>query len=202
MIEKDNPAIVVISHPNGKPYAIATQRKGRLHGAIYGQYANGKPMVYANYQDGRRHGLMKTWDESGTPILFSEYRLGRRQGFTCLFDEGELAMIAEYEFDVLTCQRLVSGNQVVAEFLTESNAEADKLGRERFADLESLETEIMTNEVALKRQVRDYAKQQRQRSASARSFALRGNASRRYNDRQAADAAYKSEMIRSLMRIK
>jgi antitoxin component YwqK of YwqJK toxin-antitoxin module len=202
MMEKDDPAIVVITHSNGKPYAIATQKNGRLHGVTYGQHPNGKPMVYINYENGRREGLMKTWDDKGGPVLFAEYQNGRREGFTCLFDGAELAMIAEYDFDVLECERLVASHQVIAEFLSEEDALADENGAKHLEDLEALETEIKTNEVALKRQVREYDEQLRRSLASARSFALRGNASRRYNNRQAADAAIRREIIRSIGLIK
>ena len=137
---------------------IATESK--LHGVSLGRYQNDQPMAYTTYFRGKKHGLLKVWDENGKPALFAQYTNGKRDNFLCLFEDGEPCMMIQFRDGTIKCVRLISGMNVISEFIPQGDhsarTEADKhsMGHERLEKLRGVDKFVDGVEEDFKEQVR------------------------------------------------
>jgi S1-C subfamily serine protease len=196
VLDRDNNA-VVIRHPSGSVYAMACQQMGQLHGVTIARYENKEPMVFGTYREGKRHGLLETWNEAGHPLLFAQYVLGRRHGFLCYFEKGELAMIGQYENDNLQYVQLMSGRSALEGFSSREEAEKNPQAHARLAKLEEVETTLKKNEVAFRKQVRDFEMENRRALAAQLGPEKRRRIQERISQQRAQNAAFLQELRRT-----
>jgi hypothetical protein len=153
-------------------------------------------MVYATYHEGRRHGILKTWNEAGKPVLFSQYARGRRQGFSCYFDDNRLAMVAQYENDVLKYLQLMSDHVTLEGFPSREAAEKNERAKALLKKVDDVEATLKKNELAFRRQVREAETANRRALASQ----LGPDKRRRIQERANAQAQRNSSFFRDLER--
>jgi S1-C subfamily serine protease len=196
-VKGDN--VVVLKHPSGTVFAVASQKAGKLDGLAVARYENKEPMTCAMYLDGKRHGILKTWDEAGNLVLLAQYLKGKRHGFFCYFEDAILRMLIEYENDEPKWVQLMSDITVLNGFGSRADAEKDTTARELFGSLDKCEATLKTNELAFKKQVVEFDRQIRSMRAAKLSGIKRDEAQRRFDQQAAENAALAQELFRRAM---
>jgi len=187
---------VVIHHANGVMYAVAGQRGGQLHGLTVGQYENKERMVVVTYAEGKRHGVLATGDESGKAILFAQYLQGKHHGFTAWHEEGVLRLILQYKQDKLEWVQLMHGHSPLEGFESRELAEKNEEAKASFAKLDQFEADLKKNELAFRKQVKEFEMARRRASAAQLAPEKRRMQSARGAARAAAENAFLQELYR------
>jgi hypothetical protein len=187
---------VVMSHPSGAQYAVASQRGGVLHGKAVARYDNREPMVHAQYHEGKRHGTFKIWNEDGEPLLYSQYVQGRRHGFLCFFEEDHLAMICQYKGDQLEYLQLMHHLTPLEGFATLDQAQKDAKAAPLLKKMAEVDKLLLTNEADFKRQVRKAEMERRKALAAKLGPEKRRRMQERADARDAANDAFIQEIYR------
>lgn len=187
---------VVMSHPSGVQYAVASQRGGVLHGNAVAQYDNREQMVHAQYDEGKRHGTFKIWNEDGKPLLYSQYVQGRRHGFLCFFEEDHLAMICQYKGDQLEYLQLMHDLTPLEGFATQAQAQKDGKAAPLLKKMAEVDKLLLANEAEFKRQVRKAEMERRKALAAKLAPEKRRRMQERATARDAANDAFIQEIYR------
>jgi S1-C subfamily serine protease len=189
----------VLKHANGSLYAAAGQVNGVLHGATVAQYDNREPMAFVQYADGKRHGVLRTFNEAGDPVFFAQYAKGKPHGFSCFFDEGDVRMIAEYHNGEEKWIQLMSGEHTLEGFSDRAAAEKNPDARSLLKKLDDVEESLKKNEVAFKKQVKDYNIRLRKVMSARVALAKRDQMLAAINKENADNAAFHSGLVRKAM---
>jgi hypothetical protein len=160
---------VSIKHPNGVLYAMAGQQNGLLHGTTIAKWENGQPMVFASYADGKRHGILLTWNEAGKPVLFGQYSHGKRHGFFCFFENGDFRLLTEQKNDQLQRVQLMSDEVPLEGFDSRDEAEKNSMARDLLEAQDEFEATLKTNEIAFRKQIKEFENAKRRALAAALS---------------------------------
>ena len=153
-------------------------------------------MVCATYADGKRHGILLTWDEAGKPVLYGQYNQGKRHGFFCFFESGDFRLLTEHKNDQLQRVQLMSDEIPLEGF--DSRAEADKnsAAHDLLLAQEKFEDSLKTNEIAFRKQIKEFDLAKRRTLASALSPEKRKQQQLRANQRAAEQDSFNKDFMR------
>ncbi len=188
--------VAVMKHSNGSVYAAASQVGGVLDGVTVAQYDNREPMVFATYADGKRHGVLTTFNEAGKPVYFAQYVKGKPHGFSAFFEDDDLRVIAEHENGELKWFQLMAGEKPLEGFSDRAAAEKNSGASDLLKKVDKVEATLKTNELAFKKQVKDYNIRLRKVMSGRAALEKRKQTLAEINKENSANAAFHAELMR------
>ncbi len=147
--------VIFLLHPDGIVSAFAAHDKGVLNGICMAFSEDRQPMVYANYIDGLLDGMLKTWNEKGERVYWCQYEKGVRHGFCCYFKNNQLRLLLEIDRNTIIGVHLCANGALQKSFASAAKAADDVEAQKLLDEVDDLEAEIKTNEIAFKKQIKE-----------------------------------------------
>ncbi len=180
-----------IPYPSGKPFALLQHRSGKLHGLCCAQHENGAAMLIGRYVNGERSGNFRMASDDGQPLLDSQYARGDKNGFTCFYDDGVPLLIQECAGGKPLWSHRVQ-DYAVAESFDHKSSDSDLASEEvkkLLSALSEFEKKVKTNEMNVKKLVKELEDDIRKQRAAARGAYSQQMIQQRINARAAENGA-------------
>ena len=180
-----------LEYPSGKPFALLQHQSGKLHGLCCAQHENGNAMLIGRYVKGERTGNFRMASDDGQPLLDAQYVGDDKDGFTCFYDEGSPLLVQECSKGKPVWSHRLEEYAVV-ESLDHKAGDPEKVSEKMKAALSSLadfEKKLKTNEVKVKKLVKELEDDIRKQRAAVRGAYSQQMIQQRINARAAENAA-------------
>jgi len=180
-----------IEYPSGKPFALLQHQSGKLHGICCAQHENGNAMLIGRYVKGERTGNFRMASDDGQPLLDAQYVGDDKDGFSCFYGDGSPLLVQECSKGKPVWSHRLEDYEVV-ESLNHKSSDADKGSEKMRSALDSLadfERKLKTNEVKVKKLVKELEDDIRKHRAAIRGAHSQQMIQQRINARAAENAA-------------
>jgi hypothetical protein len=193
----EDDSVLQVKHGSLFKTGYVAHRDEKLNGLAILFHDEDTPMLYVQYVDNKMDGVLRLWDEKGRDRYCCQLSENTRDGLCCVFDNDRPRMVAEMEDDAYVSIVVVSDENELRRFDSESEARKDELGRKALAAADDIDGEVMKIQVSLTRNLRgaiDDAESEKKRAILAKlNPQRRARISGRANSRRAeSDQAMKA----------
>jgi S1-C subfamily serine protease len=152
-------AIVFIArYSNDTLQGVFTLSNAKLDGWAAMLYEDGHLQTLASYKEAKLHGPLRQWQENGERLLYAYYGSNNKHGLVCFFQNGTPWLIQECDKGQIQSQYLVKWTKDLARAVPAEQLAGDEIAEMAKAcrKLDALEEKMKRNEPILKRQLRDW----------------------------------------------